>query len=944
MPTAARSRRLALATVALSAALVLGVDQAAPARPAGHDQAGRDRARVKLNVVTKSQRSLLSSGRVTVRLRANARNRVRLRARKPRIRRLVETRYVHTKRRRARKVRLRLTDRGRERLGRCGAQRIAVTGSYAKHAGTKRGRPGRATARDRRRLKPDSGRCASGPPVGPTGAQVRCDPIDPAACMLPFPNDYFTRPDGSTPTGVRLDLQPEAMPKNLDGVSSFSPELNRNDGFSPNQIIMTRVPGIETPQAFAANRLVAQMNIGAYDDPDQRVVLINAATGERQPIWAELDMVPGTANPHNGGKVEGTADDRALLIHPAVALDYGTRYIVALRDLRDAGGNRLRPNPVFRAYRDRVPTGDPAVEARRPDMEDMFAELERDGIERGDLYLAWDFTVASRRNLTERLVAMRDDAFAQLGDTDLTDGAVQGRPPDLTITGETEYRLCDSDGDPRCNLDSAHPESDYAFKKVTGTIEVPCYMNPPGAEYNPSDPNTPCAAGSRLHYAAGSETPSQGTGADGRPATWDAPFTCIIPRTARRADEMATHKPAILFGHGLFQNNRVVEQLGLFPGSLEGVACGTDWIGLSAIDPVTGEPYPGNDLTTYLANMIGVRKDLSLFSALPDRSQQGFVNALYLGRAMAHPDGLADEPEFHDQGGEPAFDVDPEHTAGRLSYYGVSLGGIFGGATTAVAPDWKRAVLSVPGMGFTTLLLRSTQFNRFLPLIYADYPDPLPRQLGTSILQLVWDRGEPSAYAHGILDGSFGTPRHRVMLHEAFGDHQVANVQTETLARTLGAAVRTPTVRAGRVDSINYLFSDVIAPFYTPEQRLLGTSDLNRPGGFSGRASLFEFDTGKIRRNPAGTFVGTNPNLDWDIAPVDATATQANDGLDPHEASATSPAAQQAAIPFLLGQGAFDPCVTGAPSPTDMPPWSVPYAGDPEPCHAPPLHRPGQGS
>ena len=158
-----------------------------------------------------------------------------------------------------------------------------------------------------------------------------------------------------------------------------------------------------------------------------------------QPIWAELDMVPGTANPHNGGKVEGTADDRALLIHPAVALDYGTRYIVALRDLRDAGGNRLRPNPVFRAYRDRVPTGDPAVEARRPDMEDMFAELERDGLERGDLYLAWDFTVASRRNLTERLVAMRDDAFAQLGDTDLADGVIEGSAPHVAITSVTDH-------------------------------------------------------------------------------------------------------------------------------------------------------------------------------------------------------------------------------------------------------------------------------------------------------------------------------------------------------------------------------------------------------------------------------------------------------------------------------------------------------------------------
>jgi len=46
-------------------------------------------------------------------------------------------------------------------------------------------------------------------------------------------------------------------------------------------------------------------------------------------------------------------------------------------------------------------------------------------------------------------------------------------------------------------------------------------------------------------------------------------------------------------------------------------------------------------------------------------------------------------------------------------------------------------------------------------LIYDAYPDPLGRQLGTSILQLYWDRGEPSAYAHGILDGRYGTPETR---------------------------------------------------------------------------------------------------------------------------------------------------------------------------------------
>ncbi|HSI81627.1 MAG TPA: hypothetical protein VK919_13350, partial [Solirubrobacterales bacterium] len=894
-------------------------------------------ARVKLAIVTSRQRRLLASGKLRVRVRATGRARrgtVALAARRRGAGGLVRVKRVRLRGTKPRVVGLRLTARGREALGACGAQRVKVRGAYRLllRGG---GKPRRGSAAATRRLARDPARCGLDVPAPNAD---RCDPIDLAHCLAPFPNDYYTVPDPETATGLRVNIHPDSAPTNVNGLSSFHPDYNRNDGFSPNNVIAARVPGIETPEAFKANGLVPQMDIGAYADPGQRLVLINAETGERHPIWAELDMVPGTPNPHNNNVVQGTEDDRLLLIHPAVALDYGTRYIVAFRDLTDEGGAPLAPNPAFAAYRDGIETVNPAIEARRPAIEELFAELADAGIEREGLYLAWDFTVASERNLTERLVAMRDDAFAQLGDTDLADGEVSGDAPAITITGETEYELCAADGNAdECELDSPEPESDYAFKKVTGTIEVPCYMNAPGPVYNPTQPGVPCSPGSRLHYEGGADVPSQN--AD---VTWEAPFTCIIPRTGRAVEEMATGKPGIVFGHGLLQNNRVVEQLGLFPGALEGVACGTDWIGLSAVDPITGDILPEGDLAGYMLNMIAIRRDLSLFSALPDRSQQGFVNTLYLARAMAHPDGLGSLPEFEGPGAEPALAIDPDDTAAGLAYHGVSLGGIFGGATTAVAPDWERAVLSVPGIGFTTLLTRSTQFNQFLPLIYSAYPDPLARQIGISLLQLVWDRGEPSAYSHLITDEPpANTPPHRVMIHEAFGDHQVANVQTETLARTLEAAVRVPVLAPGRLADREYVFADQVEPFYVPGQQLLDSSAFNVPGGFEGPATIFTLDTGPI--SPTPPFVGTNPNPDWNIAPVGRSGGQPNDGLDPHAPAATSPAAQQMAIPFLLGLGAYDACVDEAPGPDEMPPWGVPSSGEPEPCSAPPVHSPGQG-
>ena len=37
--------------------------------------------------------------------------------------------------------------------------------------------------------------------VLPAGAAFACDPLDPSACLYPWPNDHFTRADPTSPTG-----------------------------------------------------------------------------------------------------------------------------------------------------------------------------------------------------------------------------------------------------------------------------------------------------------------------------------------------------------------------------------------------------------------------------------------------------------------------------------------------------------------------------------------------------------------------------------------------------------------------------------------------------------------------------------------------------------------------------------------------------------------------
>ncbi len=64
---------------------------------------------------------------------------------------------------------------------------------------------------------------------------------------------------------------------------------------------------------------------------------------------------------------------------------------------------------------------------------------------------------------------------------------------------------------------------------------------------------------------------------------------------------------------------------------------------------------------------------------------------------------------------------------------------------------------------------------------------------------MLWDRGENNAYAqHLTRDPYRRTKAKQVLLFEAFGDHQVANVATEVMARSIDAKVRVPALAQGR--------------------------------------------------------------------------------------------------------------------------------------------------
>jgi hypothetical protein len=556
-----------------------------------------------------------------------------------------------------------------------------------------------------------------------------CQPYSGRVCLFPFPDNRLTRVDRRSATGRRVHLPAAAMPANTNGVRIGVGAWNRNDGFSPGSAILLHIPGLDSQKAMNRTGAVPLVNMSRTFARRQPVLVIDEATGRRQLIWSELDANATTP---------ATTD---FVIHPGKALLEGHTYIVALRYLRTASGRPIVAPRWFARLRrgGRLPATERSQRARYAR---IFRILARAGVTRKSLYEAWDFTVASTRGLTGRMLAIRNNAFAQLGDHNLADGVPQGRAPGYSISSSSMLP-------PTSGVSGT-------LTLIQGSYTVPCYLIVCGPAATPG-----------FHYSSrqADATPTQTPG-----NTATAQFECIVPSSASPLNPARVS----LYGHGLLGARTEVTA-----GNVQAMAtehnivfCATDWWGLAKPDEL-------ND-----AAAIG---DLNKFPAVIDRLQQGVLNTLFLGRLLRNPAGFAANPAFQ-LAGKPV--IDPSH----LYYDGNSQGGIEGGQTTAVAPDFRRAVLGVTGMDYGNLLVqRSVDFKPFGALLYAAYPDPSLHPWLLDLIQQLWDRGDPEGYAQQMTDHPLpDTPSHTVLMQIAYGDHQVSDYAAAVEARTIGASVYQP--------------------------------------------------------------------------------------------------------------------------------------------------------
>jgi hypothetical protein len=534
-------------------------------------------------------------------------------------------------------------------------------------------------------------------------------------CLLPWPNNAFTVASKMTVTGRQLAVSSLLDPTNVRGVHASTIYFNQGDGFSPGSAIITNVPTLD----LVASHVASSTDIGSSLDSNAPIVLLDTATGERVPYFAELDAQ--TAN---------TAE-QLLLIHPAVALTEAHRYVVVLRDLVGNADHSIAPLASTSAAWN-------ATSRSSTRLRYISKVLHRDLVSvigSTEPYMAWDFTVASQKSLAGPALTMHRLAYEWLGKHHLAYNGTSAIPP--------------ADYAPAFAVTSSMTTS--GVRDVHGTFQVPLFLKDA----------TPFSAMTVDH---------SGNPVINGTKTWTADFICVLPSTISPSGAAL---PTV-YGHGLLGSASEIEG-GSFSAALTHnmAGCATDWVGMSASDSLNVE-----------RNL----NDMSTFNTQVDHMLQGLVNFQFLGRLINSPAGFASNPAFQNDSGKALFQV------GKCTFMGYSEGGIMGGAVSAVSTEWTRVILGVPGMDYGGLLLpRSVDWNAFAAIYDKAYTDPVDQQVVLQLAQLLWDRGENEGYAEHLTANPYpGIPAKQVFIIENYGDHQVANVSAEMLARTTGAQNHQP--------------------------------------------------------------------------------------------------------------------------------------------------------
>ncbi|MEE9606881.1 MAG: hypothetical protein V3U03_04020 [Myxococcota bacterium] len=679
-----------------------------------------------------------------------------------------------------------------------------------------------------------------------------CEILNNVECLLPFPSSRFLEDVGdASETGWELEIPAVGMPVLIGPPLSPEP-LNGFDGFSPTVQILMHFPSGVDLEGSGAPRLLEARCCGQRDaTPYRRVRTIDDTSLRRESPTALLDVDTGQLIAHFlelDARADGQSERRVLFLRPAESLVPGHRYIVAARRLLDPDGLPVPPEPVFEALRDGTPSTIDALEARREPFEEIFWQLQRAGIKRRDLVLAFDFVVRSDHQLTSQMLSLRDQALHFMD----TRFFIAGLDDEFNNDPANFHPHCAEQGEP-------------IWRHVRGSFRSPYFLDGPiGDGLGGVFLGAP-----RVQLDASGEPELAG-------ATF-VKFDILIPCSA--LDEDVVHRP-LLLGHGLLGEGADIVN------AIKGLAEQADQNGLGRFDYIAGATdYRGLSRPDFewigaqvLGGFLGPNHRLNNFPSFVDRLKQGMVNTLTLAHAMKRGWFNFLEP-FQRVPGDVSSGVFPGPDEEEY-YYGASLGGIMGLWLGALTPDIERMGIDIGAINFSLLLQRSTQFSLFEDaLANVGLDDPMDAALGLGLLHEMWVTSEPAGYARhvtGLVEPPLpgATPK-KLLMTVAWLDKQVSNQASEIAARTLGI----PNFEGSLV------------------RKLLGIRDVKANRGTGGPDSAYlVYDT--------GAFDVFDPRFD-DVIPPLANVIP-SPVCDPHGERPTIPASLQQLLAFLQPDGKLE--------------------------------------
>ena len=398
------------------------------------------------------------------------------------------------------------------------------------------------------------------------------------------------------------------------------------------------------------------------------VVVIDAKTGKRWPIWVEIDSQ------------RDRPENTALLIHPARNFASGHRYIVALRNLKTRPAASSPAPEGFRYYRDELPARSSRRSRRSASASRRSsATLRKAGDRARNLYLAWDFTVASDENIAGAAAphARRRVRAARRHRTSPT-VQVQGGAPAFTVDRRSRTS--------RTGAGPEHgPRGDRDVRGARATWRPNC------------EPRRPLRARRERRL------PSQN-------GTWTGELRLHRSRTRRRRPGAAARPARRSTATGCSARRREVD---LGPAADPRA---------DATTSSSARPTRSGCRAATSRTRSAILQDLGeLPGARPTASSRGCSTSCYLGPADDQPERVRSPTppstsDGADTGSPPVLDTS------HLYYNGNSQGGILGGALTAVSPDFTRASLGVPAMNYSVLLPRSVDFDPYATILVPGLP------------------------------------------------------------------------------------------------------------------------------------------------------------------------------------------------------------------------------